>query len=148
MTGNTAELVVPAQADYLELIGQFVSFAAHRTGFSDQEVARIRLAVDEACANVVLHGTEAGGGPGFVVVCEEHESDLTIRVRDSGPMFDLEAVPVPDLNAPVERRQVGGLGIFIMREVMDQVEVQPREGGKEVVLVKYIAPRETSDDGR
>ncbi|MBI2298892.1 MAG: ATP-binding protein [Armatimonadetes bacterium] len=131
-----AELVVPAATEYLELVGDFVSFMARRAGFADEEVARIRLAADEAAANVVLHVTARGVEEAFRVVCEEAADALTIRVQDAGEPFDLGAVPIPNLDAPLEKRNVGGLGIYLIRRVMDSVEIRPTAGGKELVLVK------------
>lgn len=146
MATDRTSLTLPAHADYLELIGQYVSFIAARVGFGPSDVAQIRLAVDEACANVVLH--VAGGADAvFTVVCEEDHQRLTVRVQDPGPPFDLAAVPKPDLDAPVERRKVGGLGIYLMRRVMDEVSLRECEGGKELVLVKRVPGVEGAQDG-
>jgi serine/threonine-protein kinase RsbW len=79
------------------------------------------LAVDEVCANVVQHayeGTEAGD---IEISCFLEDQLLTIRVRDWGWGFDPDAVEVPDIEAPLEERTLGGLGLFIVRTVMDRV---------------------------
>jgi anti-sigma regulatory factor (Ser/Thr protein kinase) len=51
-------------------------------------------------------------------------------------MFDLAKVAQPEVDAPLEKRQIGGLGVYLMRRVMDQVELRPAPSGKELVLVK------------
>ncbi|MCC7494753.1 MAG: ATP-binding protein [Fimbriimonadaceae bacterium] len=144
---KVSELVVPTEAAYLELIGDFVGFVARRVGFPPSEVARIRLAVDEAAANVVLHAVETAQFETFRVICEEEGTCLRVRVRDEAPPFDWESVAEPNLEAPVEQRKVGGLGLYLMRRVMDRVELRPVGAGKEIVLSKELPDREGAVDG-
>ena len=147
MTAKVSRLLVPAEAAYLELVGQFVGFVAARVGFDARDSARIRLAVDEACANVVMHTRTQEMSGSFVVICEEDAEQLTIRIQDAGEAFDLTEVADPDLEVPIEKRKVGGLGIFLMRRVMDQVECRALEQGKEMILVKRRGPGEETGDG-
>ena len=101
-------------------------------GFDDRAVYELQLAVDEACANVVYHayrGTEPGD---MEVACALDDRVLTIRVRDWGKGFDPDEVPVPNLDAPLEERDIGGLGLFILRQVMDHVRFtcDPAQGNE------------------
>jgi serine/threonine-protein kinase RsbW len=90
-------------------------------GFEDRALYEIQLAVDEACANVVCHAYR-GMEPGDMEVsCDLKDRVFTIRVRDWGKGFDPDKVPIPNLDAPLEERDVGGLGIFILKQVMDRV---------------------------
>lgn len=139
-------LKLPASAAYLELVGQFVTFMAHQVGFAARDAARIRLAVDEACANVLAHSCAEGQVDHFHVVCQADGALLTVRVQDSGPPFDLGAVPEPDIHAPLEKRKIGGLGLYFMRQIMDSVELLPLAGGKEIVLTKRVPAEETRND--
>ncbi len=83
----------------------------------------------------------------FAVLCEEDVDQLTIRIQDAGEAFDLAEVAEPDLDGPLEQRKVGGLGIFLMRRVMDQVECHALERGKEMVLVKKRGAVEEAGHG-
>lgn len=147
MANQISTLVVPADEAYLELVGQFVGFIAARVGFDGRDAARIRLAVDEACANVVMHTDTREKIGSFAVLCEEDDGQLTIRIQDAGEAFDLNEVAEPDLDGPLEQRKVGGLGLFLMRRVMDRVECHALEQGKEMVLVKKRGAVEEADDG-
>ncbi|MBI5834554.1 MAG: ATP-binding protein [Armatimonadetes bacterium] len=143
VVSGAAELAVPADAAYLELVGQFVSFLARRRGFDEQVVARIRLAVDEACANALDHGRLVGDGNDgndapLRVVCESTADGLRIRVRDRGRAFDPATLAAPLVGAPLEKRRIGGLGVYLMRRIMDSVEVWPTDDGKELVLTKCL----------
>ena len=82
----------------------------------------VQLAVDEACANVVDHAYEGSDVGEIEVSCSLDDQALTIRVRDWGKGFELASVADPDLTAPLEERCLGGLGLFLVRQMMDHVE--------------------------
>lgn len=99
-----------------------VSQLAESAGFDQGALYEIQLAVDEACANVVQHAYE-GSDPGDMEIsCRFEDQTLSIRVRDWGWGFDPNGVEVPDVEAPLEERTLGGLGLFIVRNVMDDVK--------------------------
>jgi anti-sigma regulatory factor (Ser/Thr protein kinase) len=113
--------------------------AARAAGFEEPALGQIQLAVDEACANVVDHAY-AGMEPGDMeVTCCLDEQDFVIRIRDWGKSFDPDKVPVPDVNAPLEERTLGGLGLFLMRQVMDEVQFTfDSEQGNELLMIKRV----------
>ena len=90
-------------------------------GFDDRALYEIQLAVDEACANVVHHAYRDMAPGDMEVSCDLEDQVLRIRVRDWGRGFDPDEVPMPNLDAPLEERGVGGLGLFILKQVMDRV---------------------------
>jgi serine/threonine-protein kinase RsbW len=95
---------------------------AEIAGFDERALYEIQLAVDEACANVVHHAYQ-GMDPGDMEIsCLLDEQGLTIQVRDWGRGFDPKGVEEPDVDAPLEERTLGGLGLFLVRQVMDDVE--------------------------
>ena len=95
--------------------------------------------MDEACANVVDHAYE-GADPGDIEVsCRLDGQILTVRVRDWGSGFDLTGVADPDLDAPLEERTLGGLGLFLVRQVMDDVQFRSDpELGNELMMSKRL----------
>lgn len=105
---------------------------AEKAGFDERALYEIQLAVDEACANVVDHAY-LGVDPGDIEVCCHLEDRLlTIQVRDWGQGFNLASVKDPDLEAPLEERSLGGLGLFLVRQVMDEVQFtsHPKRGNE------------------
>lgn len=117
--GNTLRL--KAVLENVPVVIDCVSRLAEIAGFEKGALYEIQLAVDEACANVVQHAYE-GSEPGDMeITCLLEDQTLTIRVRDWGWGFDPDGVEVPDIEAPLEERSLGGLGLFIVRNVMDQV---------------------------
>ena len=116
-----------------------VSRMAGSAGFDQGALYEIQLAVDEACANVVQHAYE-GSEPGDMEIsCLFEDQTLTIRVRDWGWGFDPNGVEVPDIEAPLEERTLGGLGLFIVRNVMDDVTFTfDPELGNELTMSKRL----------
>jgi anti-sigma regulatory factor (Ser/Thr protein kinase) len=143
---GTARLAVPADLAYLALVGEFVLFMARRAGFAETDAARLRLAVDEACANAIEHGGLSRAGQPLEVVCEASVDALTVRVADCGSAFTIAEAADPEVDAPLEKRRIGGLGLYLMRRVMDHVEFRPNAGGKELVLTKRVRPEKAVSD--
>jgi len=96
--------------------------AATKVGLDETILRQIRLVVDEACANVVTHAYE-GMEPGDMeITCSHGAQSCMIEVRDWGQGFALDRVPIPDLDCCLDERNLGGLGLFLIRHFMDQVE--------------------------
>lgn len=112
---------------------------AQKAGFDERALYEIQLAVDEACANVVDHAYQ-GADPGDIEVsCCLDDQILTVQVRDWGTGFDLTSVADPDLDAPLEERTLGGLGLFLVRQVMDDVQFRSDpELGNELMMSKRL----------
>lgn len=81
---------------------------------------QLETAVDEASTNVVKHAYQGQGGF-FQISCELQGQDIVITIRDRGRQFDPNSVPLPDVGADLENRRVGGLGIYMMKKLMDEV---------------------------
>ncbi|MHB0858943.1 MAG: ATP-binding protein [Anaerolineae bacterium] len=132
------EICVSSQVEHLAEIAAFVSSQAARAGMSEDEVFAVQMAVDEACTNSMEHAYE-GRTDGMVRVCCAIEADgLTVRIIDFGKPFDPTSVPTPDVSAPLEERGIGGLGLFFMRRLMDEVEFRfDAVRGNEVIMRKH-----------
>lgn len=112
---------------------------AQKAGFDERALYEIQLAVDEACANVVDHAYQGADRGDIEVCCHLDDQILTIQVRDWGRGFDLSSVADPDLDAPLEQRSLGGLGLFLVRQVMDDVQfTSDPEQGNELVMLKRL----------
>lgn len=127
----------PARYDSLAAIDRFVADAAERAGFDSCAIYQVQLAVDEACSNIIEH---AYGGEGRgVIECSWHieDGDLRVVIRDYGQPFDPSTVPEPDVEADLEERTGGGLGLFFIRHIMDEVTFDfDTESGNVLTLVK------------
>jgi serine/threonine-protein kinase RsbW len=129
-------LSVPGRTDQLERIRAFVSDAARRTGFTEEDVNKIELAVDEACSNVIEHayGREVDGD--IEVAVRADRGKITVTVSDTGRSFKFDGVQAPDMKRYLAELRVGGLGIYLMRMLMDDVTYRSRAGRNELRMVK------------
>jgi anti-anti-sigma factor len=137
-----ATLTVPSSLDSLSEISDFVVAAARTAGLDDQAVWEVQLAVDEAATNVILHayGDHDLEGP-ITVDAELENNEFIVRLHDQGTPFDPDTVPTPDLDSPLEQRATGGLGLYLMRKLMDRVDFQFDSAGHNVLtMVKRLPP--------
>ncbi|HRY28472.1 MAG TPA: ATP-binding protein [Elusimicrobiota bacterium] len=125
----------PAVLDNLEGMIAFVLEHAGKVGFSKEQMGELRLASEEALVNVVRYAYPSG--PGSVdVACGPVEDGrgICIEISDSGIPFDPLSLPAPDTNLSMEQRKIGGLGIFMIRKIMDKV-LYRREGARNVLTL-------------
>lgn len=111
----------PAKFEFLDEIRDFVGAIARKNGFSDKAVYNIQLAADEAASNVIEHAYKGIPDGMLEISCGVQAGNLTIILVDHGKSFDPSGVPTPDIQANLGDRKVGGLGIFLMRKLMDEV---------------------------
>ena len=116
------ELTVASDLENLAQIAEFVTDAALRLGLDEKQAFEVQMATDEACANVVEHAYGPGGVGEILIRCEVEGGDFVVTICDHGRSFDPDQVPEPDLTCPLEGRQIGGLGLFFMRKLMDRVD--------------------------
>jgi anti-sigma regulatory factor (Ser/Thr protein kinase) len=139
----TDRLEVEAHTRNLAAVRQFLHAAIRRSSLPRRDVNKVVLAVDEAVANTIRHGYESGSGNVEVLVDADDEK-FTVKVRDTGQVYDVakraEEAATFDLQAHIAAGHRHGLGLFIMRRVMDEVRYSSRAGEpNELTLVKYIA---------
>lgn len=127
-----------ADVHSLEQIRSYVTRACQALGLNSDDVWAVQLATDEACSNVLVHAY--AGQPGVLEVRVEGEPEgIRITIRDWGDPFDPEAVPEPDLTLPLEKRKVGGLGVYMMRKLMDEITYDfDAEQGNTLVMLRTI----------
>ncbi len=133
------QLKIPSKTGNLELIRSFVSHVSEMVGFDADEISKIELAVDEACANVIKHAYDKQNKDSIDMVVEIDYKKLTIIITDQGKGFDVNKISNKDVREYLAEMRVGGLGIHLMKALMDEVEFKSEPGVKtEVKMVKYF----------
>jgi serine/threonine-protein kinase RsbW len=113
-----------AKFELLDEIREYVGNIAREAGFNDKDVYNIQLATDEAASNIIEHAYENISDGVLELSCGVHNSTITIILTDHGESFDPSEIPLPDLQADLADRKIGGLGIFLMRKLMDEVHYE------------------------
>jgi serine/threonine-protein kinase RsbW len=111
----------PARFEFLDEIREFVADVAREGGFTEKEIYSLQLAADEAASNIIEHAYAGVSNADLDVSCDMYGDTLTITMRDNGKPFDPSKVKKPDLKADLSDRQIGGLGVYLMRKLMDEV---------------------------
>lgn len=124
-----------AKFEYLDEIRDFVGDIARDGGFGDKDVYNIQLATDEAASNIIEHAYEGVTDGVLDLFCGMEDQVIRIVLTDYGEPFDPSAVPMPDLKADLSDRKIGGLGIFLMRKLMDEVHYEPRDDKSNVLTM-------------
>lgn len=128
------ELRIPARAEWVALARLAAATVANRLHFSIEEIEDVKLAVAEACAAIIQHD---GHGEFLFLACEASPEALRIRVRDSGG----QGVQISDRQRMnFEEARIAGLGIFLIRTLMDEVsyDVHP-QNGSDILMVKHLS---------
>lgn len=127
----------PGRFDSLAAIGEFVIHAAEAAGLDPQAVYMVEMAVDEACSNIIEHAYGGEGRGTIDCTCRVTDDGLTVILRDYGRRFDPESVPEPDIHASLEERTGSGLGLYFMRQLMDDVNFEfTPDAGNVLTMVK------------
>jgi serine/threonine-protein kinase RsbW len=135
-----AELNVDTELSQLASICDFVMQTGRELGLDDHVIYDLQLAVDEACANVVKHAYDGQAGE-IEVKIEPVDDSVQVIIRDWGAAFDPQEVPTPDLTGSLEQRPLGGLGVYLMRQVMDEVDFRfdsENGNGNTLTMVKRL----------
>lgn len=133
--------LVGTMAD-LARIGAFIEDACAAANIDPAARFDIQMAVDEACSNIFEHAY--GGAAGAIDLRVETQGrDLVITVHDCGCAFDPDCVPTPQVHLPLEERPIGGLGLHLMRRLMDEVSFafSPEQGNTLVMTKHGVVPQ-------
>ncbi len=139
-TQKNYELRIPSQSDNLAIIRDVVAKVASRVGFDTDEASKIELAVDEACTNVIKHAYANNSNQMIEVSIKVDQKKLIIIVADKGKGFNPDEIKLPDLNKSIKEGRKGGLGLCLIKTLMDKVEFEIKPGSKtQVKMIKYIS---------
>jgi serine/threonine-protein kinase RsbW len=103
--------------------------------FDDSSIMQIELALEETIVNIITHAYPDKMGK-IRFECEIQDSSLVMKIVDFGIPFDILSKEDPDINAPIEERKVGGLGVFFIKKLMDNVTYERSEEGNLLTLEK------------
>lgn len=131
------------RAAYLEALDDFRKFLKeHCTGYpgvTDEVLYDIQLAVDEACTNIITHGYN-GMDPGSIILEIQLDSNkVIISLTDFGQAFEPDNAQMPDVDAPIEERELGGFGLFFIQQSVDEMKYHTSEDGNTMTLIKHLA---------
>ncbi|MBI4565480.1 MAG: ATP-binding protein [Planctomycetes bacterium] len=132
------KLLVSNDTRYLVVVREFIARMLRLSGFTREDGNKIVLAVDEAVTNVMEHGYGRVDAGVIEIEVRSEDGQFLVVIRDSGRVFNPVSTPPVDVRAHLRAGRKKGLGVFLMRKIMDRVDYQLKDGVKnELTLVKY-----------
>jgi serine/threonine-protein kinase RsbW len=129
----------PSRTDNLEVVRDFVRKLAGKAGFDQENADQIALAVDEACTNVIKHAHEFNSRKMIDLAINSTNSQFQVIITDKGRGFDPKSLEKPNISKYIHEAKMGGLGIHLMKTLMDEVNYSFNPGVKnQVSLIKYL----------
>ena len=129
-------LNISAHYENLNAVREFVGWIASAAGMSERSVFAVQMAADEACTNIIEHAYGGESNQKIDCFCQVTPQELVITLHDHGQPFNPLKVPEPDFTASLEERDNGGLGLYLMRKLMDDVQFtfQPSDQPRDNIL--------------
>lgn len=133
------ELLIKSRTENLTTVREFVSSAVEEVNIPKDIAGDIVLAVDEACTNIIKHAYKFIPDGDITIKLKYSEKKITVEITDQGSPFSPDTVPTPDLKKYFEEKRVGGLGMYLMKSLMDDVHYKSVPGKyNQVLLTKKL----------
>jgi len=129
---------VPGHASQLAVLTRFLHKFWSDVKVPQAAAMTFELALEEAFMNVVIHGSPTDRVARVDVSLAIVDGELTLTVEDDGPPFDPLTLATPNTSANLDERRVGGLGVFLMRKMMDSVRYQRLESSNQLQMIKRV----------
>jgi serine/threonine-protein kinase RsbW len=130
------KITFPARFEYLDEIRDLVAQTAREGGFTEKAIYSLQLAADEAASNIIEHAYEGVSEAFIDITCDVQGDVILITMHDTGKSFDPSKVKKPNLQANLSDRQIGGLGVYLMRKLMDEVSYVSSSTGNQLTMTK------------
>lgn len=136
--GDRAHCTLTGSLEQLARLRDFINLTAPGLGCGEQDTFAFELACDEAAANIINHAFDGKTGQIRVELWREADT-VSVCIMYHGRVFDPSKVPEPDLAAPLEKRPVGGLGLYFMRQMMNEVNFEfDAEDGNRLTMRRML----------
>jgi anti-sigma regulatory factor (Ser/Thr protein kinase) len=136
---NRHQISRSAELESLSVFREFIEKECKQHKRIDEQICYdLKLAVDEACTNIITHGY-AGMNPGSIILyLEMKPNEVVVTITDFGHPFEPSEASVPDVEAGLEDQPMGGFGLFFIYETMDEISYETKEDGNRLTFIKKL----------
>ncbi|MCH8486400.1 MAG: ATP-binding protein [Candidatus Cyclonatronum sp.] len=138
MTEQPRFIEVAASTENLLAVRNFVARHARLHGFGEKDTEEIRLSVDEAMTNVIKHAYGYDDSKLIYVSVGSDERTFWVAIQDNGHAFDISSYTTPDVPQRIKNRQKGGVGVYLIKKLMDKVEYSSKGQHNEIRMIKNL----------
>ncbi len=130
-------LNMEARLDEIDRIHAAVEILAQAEGWPEELLFQIKLVVEEMGTNIVKYGDDGEGKTDVRITLTSESDALTMEIVDDGKPFDpFTEAPPPDLDSPVSERPIGGLGVYLVQQLMDEARYAREDGKNKLTFIK------------
>ena len=137
---NLKTLLIDNQMSELERVAAFLDELGEELGLSIPQVLSLNLVLEEALTNIILYAFEDQSQHSIEINFQSEGDQLTISLIDDGLPYDPTLKEDPDVTLSAEERPIGGLGIFLIKKIMDNVEYERKTNKNFLILTKNMKP--------
>lgn len=127
MSSPSVKLVRPAKLSELPEILAWIAGCVTAHGYSASRVSEVEVAAEEVLVNIMHYAYPDGNGTIEVTSSGNPPEDLILEFADTGRPFDVHSVPDPDLAVALEDKSIGGLGVFLMKRLINRIEYRRQD---------------------
>lgn len=139
-----SHIKLPARLEYLQTFMDFVSSCAGEQGFGQKKINEIELTTEEALVNIFNYAYKEREGEVEIICKLDKNNNFILEIVDSGFPFNVLSVEDPDITADISERQIGGLGVLLMKKLTDSVQYR-YEGDKNILTLIFLKIKVISD---
>ncbi|MBF0518728.1 MAG: ATP-binding protein [Nitrospirae bacterium] len=131
------ELTISAVVENIPVILKFTKGILNELGFNKHDSFDVQTAVDEACINIINHGYEKEESGDICIKVNNSADAFVISIQSYGKPFDPETAAKPDLTSQVSERRIGGLGVYLIHQLMDKVSYHYSDNVSTLTMIKH-----------
>ena len=137
---NQHQITRSAELESLSILREFIEKACKQHKRIDDHICYdLKLAVDEACTNIITHGY-AGMNPGSIILSlEMAPNKVVVTITDFGHPFEPSEASAPDVEAGLEDLPIGGFGLSFIYQTMDEINYETTEDGNHLTFIKQLS---------
>ncbi len=133
-----SELIISSSTNNLAEVRAFVEINGAEANLDKKTISHISLAVDEACTNVIKHAYNNSENEEIKIKIKTKKNKFSVTITDKGHHFDPSLIGEPNIVKSQKQKKGGGLGMFLMKKLMDEVKYNAKKNGNELILIKYF----------
>ena len=133
-------IAIPCAKSNLQQIRNFIIEILKAEKLSDLEIHSMVLAVDEVCANIIIHSNNCSPEQTIRVQMDIKPDRVEYKIIDGGTGFDIREYPEPDINEIIKTKRKGGVGLMLVKRIMDEIDFYTKNGESIVKLTKFLEP--------
>lgn len=132
------ELIINSSTDNLSDVRAFIQAVWNSYGYDEKEGKNVVVSVDEACTNIIKHAYHFDTTKTIKIKVENKKDRFIVKITDTGSHFNPNGIPEPNIPEKLKSKKGGGLGIYLMKKLMDEVKYSNKGNKNELILVKYL----------